>query len=147
MMKHPHQAEAGQSAVEIALLLPLLLVIIAGITIVCFIFFAGIQVSNAAREGVRAGSLYRFTKARTELSLSDTIDAATKQALGYLPPANASVSYIYSGVSPCDETNPCAGDQIAVSLTYSYTVPVLSVALPMFQNPVVLKRTVVMVVQ
>ena len=54
---------AGQAAVETALILPALLVLLMGIIIAGLTFYAVIQVTNAAREGARAGSMYRLTVA------------------------------------------------------------------------------------
>lgn len=131
--------------------MPILVMILAGIIIFAFIFNAEIQVSNAAREGARAGSLYRLTRVQSTngvaiiTSLGDTVNNAVYPALGYLPvaPDLYSVTYAYYGNS----TVPQLGDTIVVTLTYSYTVPVLSVALPIVQNPIVITRSVVMEVQ
>lgn len=147
----------GQSAVEIALLLPILILILMGIIVFAFIFNANIQVSNAAREGARAGSLYRMTRVHQLNgnvyfdSLRDTVNWAIYDprpttpvnAFGNLPPKNYSVDIGYSG----DENAPRSGDTVKVTLTYSYTMPVLSVMLPMIPNPIVIVRTVTMDVQ
>ena len=55
----------GQSAVEMALVLPLLLVLLLGMIVAVFMFYSYIQVTNAAREGARAGSVYRMTRTET----------------------------------------------------------------------------------
>lgn len=48
------RSERGASAVEFAIVLPVLLLVIAGIVDFGRYFFTQIQVTNAAREGVRA---------------------------------------------------------------------------------------------
>ncbi len=63
------RSQRGQSAVEIALLLPILLLILFGIMISGFMFYAHIQVSNAVREGARAGSVYWATHPINGLTL------------------------------------------------------------------------------
>ncbi len=50
----------GQSFVEFALILPILTILLVGVTELGFIFYAYVQVSNAAREGARAGSRYIY---------------------------------------------------------------------------------------
>ncbi len=154
--------QSGQAAVEIALTLPVLLLVLFGIIVSVFTFYAYIQVSNAAREGARAGSLYRITYPTTGSSPTLTLLKQTVQkavydssmtpavsALGTLPVSASSfnvandVGVMYSG----DPTSPAAGDVVTVTVNYSYTMPILSKALPMFPQPLRIVRTVVMEVQ
>ena len=51
-------SQRGQSMVELAMLLPILLLILLGIIDLGRVFNAYIVITNAAREGVRYGSLY-----------------------------------------------------------------------------------------
>jgi hypothetical protein len=48
----------GQSLVEFALALPLLVLLLYGLAEFGFLLYAHVQVANATREGARAGSLY-----------------------------------------------------------------------------------------
>jgi Flp pilus assembly protein TadG len=146
-----------------ALTLPILLLILFGIIISVFIFYAIIQVSNATREGARAGSVYRLTmNDGTSTSLDDAVKNAiydpgvNVSALGSLSTSSPSFDvdtdvFCTLNGSPCsafDTGNPPhAGDQLSVRVRYRYPVPVVSVALPMFPQPMVLVRTVVMEVQ
>jgi Flp pilus assembly protein TadG len=156
-----HRRQTGQSAVEIALTLPLLLLVLFGIIVSVFTFYAYIQVSNAAREGARAGSLYRITYPTTGFSptlslLKQTVQNAVYtsgppvvSALGSLPVSAGSfnavndVGVVFSG----DATNPRPGDIVTVTVNYSYTMPIMSQALPMFPQPMRIVRTVIMEVQ
>ena len=52
--------ERGNSLVEMALMLPVCLILFLGIIEVGFLLFAHVQVANAAREGARYGSLCRL---------------------------------------------------------------------------------------
>ena len=52
--------EKGQSMVELAILLPILLIILLGIIDFGRVFFAYVTITNAAREGARYGSLHVF---------------------------------------------------------------------------------------
>ena len=156
--------QTGQSTVEIALTLPLLLLVLFGIVLSVFTFYAFIQVSNAAREGARAGSLYRLTRVEPLLNgstktwtLGETVQKAIYDssvnpplsALGTLPVSAGSFSVVsdvgiaYSG----DPTDPQSGDIVTVTVNYRYTMPVVSTALPMFPQPLNIVRSVVMEVQ
>lgn len=50
--------KSGQSLVEFALVLPLLVLLLYGLAEFGFLLYGHVQVTNAAREGARAGSLY-----------------------------------------------------------------------------------------
>ncbi|HEY0602589.1 MAG TPA: TadE family protein [Herpetosiphonaceae bacterium] len=52
------EGKRGQSLVEFALVLPLLVLLLYGLAEFGFLLYAHVQVTNAAREGARAGSLY-----------------------------------------------------------------------------------------
>ena len=158
----PRRKQAGQSAVEMALTLPLLLLVVFGIVVAAFVFYGYVQVTNAAREGARAGSLYRIMYATISTSptpslLNQIVQQAVYDpsvtpavsALGTLPVSASSfnvandVGVAYSG----DATDPQPGDIITVTVGYSYTVPIVSAALPMFPQPLRIVRTVIMEVQ
>jgi Flp pilus assembly protein TadG len=159
-----YRSQRGQSAVEIALLLPILLLILFGIIIAGFIFYAHIQVSNAVREGARAGSVYWVTHPINSLNLQDTVSKAIydstttppKSALGVLPVTSSNLSVVVehsvpfansAKVPPCTDASPCAGDMVMATIIYSYTMPVVSVMVPMFQQPFVMRSSVVMEIQ
>lgn len=50
--------KSAQSLVEFALILPLLVLLLYGLAEFGFLLYGHVQVTNAAREGARAGSLY-----------------------------------------------------------------------------------------
>lgn len=149
--------QRGQAAVEMALLLPMLMVLLFGIILSGFTFYAFIQVSNAAREGARAGSVYRITQAGSGLMLEETVEQAIYDpgnnitALGWLDPNSPSfdvandVDVVWADVDA--DTVISSGDQLSVTVTYSYTLPLVSVLLPQFPQPIVIVRDVMMEVQ
>ncbi len=153
--------QAGQSAVEMALVLPLFLLIVFGLIVSVFMLQAYDQVSNAAREGARAGSNYRITRTTSGLTLDQTVQqaiydsSAGLSALGALPPTSPSfnassdvvVSLTTAAGTSGDKSDPQPGDRVRVKLTYRYTMPIVSQALPMFPQPIVIVRDVVMEVQ
>ena len=166
---HQHRNQHGQSAVEMALLLPIILLLLLGIIIAGFIFFAFIQVTNATREGARAGSVYRLTMVDQSClpncpSLDTTVKNAIynpnttppESALGFLAPSgssfnvNTDVDCKLDGVACSNfgvNNHPSAGAQLIVQVRYKYTVPIISVMLPMFPQPIVFSPQVTMELQ
>ena len=147
--------QRGQAAVEIALLLPVLLVLLFGIIISGFTFYSFIQVTNAARDGARAGSLYRLTEHASGLTLDETVEQAIydpssgTSALGFLSPTSPSFDVVNDvDVTLVDLDGVISpGDQVTVEVTYRYTFPILSGFLPMIPQPIVIVRSVSMEVQ
>lgn len=148
-------------------MLPLLLLLLLGIIMAGFIFYASIQVTNAAREGARAGSVFRLTMASQSClpncpSLDTTVknaiynSSAGQSALGFLAPSGSSFNVDTDVICTLDgaacsgfdyNAPPSAGAQLIVKVTYRYTVPVVSVMLPMFPQPITFSPQVTMVVQ
>jgi Flp pilus assembly protein TadG len=153
---------SGQSAVEVALLLPGLIILVLGMIAVGFTFYAFIQVTNAAREGARAGALVRIMQNDPNYSDLDTAaqkaicnSSAGTSALGFLtPPSNCNSSSfnVTADVTTtwtlqANSSTFTAGDRFRVDIAYRYTMPAFSRMLPMFPRPIVIKRTVFMEVQ
>ena len=151
----PARGQRGKSSVEIALLLPVLLVLLFGIILSGFTFYAFIQVTNAAREGARAGSLYRLTEYSSGLTLEETVEQAVydpvtgASALGFLSPTSPSFDVVNDvDVTLVDVDGIISpGDQVNVVVTYRYTIPIVSGFVPMFPQPIVIVRSVSMEVQ
>ena len=115
----PAAYQRGQSSVEIALMLPLLLLVVFGIAMSGFMFYAYIQVSNAAREGARAGSLYRTIMGNTSDTLDDAVYKAVTEGstLGGLPTAPTNPTVVVTSTG--SKSNPRPGDKITAQVTYS----------------------------
>ena len=92
--------DTGAAAVELALVLPLLLLILFGIVDFGLMLNAQITVTSAAREGARA---YVFT---------DDVDAAEARV--------AQATDTLDGTVSADVT-PCTGGQVTVVTTYDYS--------------------------
>ncbi len=158
---HRLEVEPGQATVEAALVLPVLVVLLFGIILAGFAFYGFIQVSNAAREGARAGSMCRLT-----WNVTSDCQAAARQAICNSTTGNSSLGYLAPPASThCrvpgtfdvtkdvivsssgNLSDPSQGDQLTVQLTYSYTVPIVSSFVPMFPRPLVIQRSVMMEMQ
>lgn len=109
--------EKGAAAVEFGLLLPLLMVITFGIIEFGFIMYDQAIVTNAAREGARAGIVYS-DPAITEGAIRDVVSDYCADHLVSLGSAS-SVSSEVDG----DCTNP--DTDLAVTVTYPYDFLVL----------------------
>jgi Flp pilus assembly protein TadG len=119
--------KAGQSLLEFALVLPLLLIVVAGVLDLGRVFFATIQVTNAAREGVRYLT-------RNPDDIGGAINAAENEAQIAI-----TVSVICTDVDGdgCD-----SGENAIVEATHDF-VFVLGFILP---SPITISRDATMVV-
>ena len=113
------QSEKGQGLVEMALITPLMLILLAGIVEAGRAFTAYIQLTNAAREGVRQAA---FTPQDTP-----TIDSTSRRELPSWVVANiVNVTVTCAGGSSTVYDNcvtaypPTSGDKVRVSVAYRY---------------------------
>ncbi len=148
MLRRLIATRSGQSLVETALLLPIMLTLAFGVSDAAFAFFAQVQVTNAAREGAQSASQYRYlfrsmyppngtyTVAQNDSNrgfgtgipspedYKGNAQTVALASLGSLDPANATVTVTYP--EPLDATNnPGRRRQpVQVQVAYAYTLPV-----------------------
>lgn len=105
--------EKGQSLVEFALVIPLLLIILMAIFEFALMFNSYLVISNASREGARLASLGGSDFA---------VEERVKSVSGSLDLLNIIVT-----VTP-DETSRSRGDMVQVLVEYDYTLvsPIIS---------------------
>ena len=127
--------ERGAAAAEFALLLPVLLTILFGIIEFGMIMYSREVVTNAAREGARAG----ITQGPPKLTTTDIINIAD----GYLTntginPANVTFTVVGAGL-----TNP---NTLTVTATYPYNflIPWIPAIVPGVPNPLTIQAQTVM---
>ena len=102
------QREGGAAAVEFALVLPLLMMLLLG-TIDWGFYFWQVQVcTNAAREGARVGSLYRPTDLDFSVAQSEA--------------ENAVSNYITNGLLDVSKLNPTPADVVITNTDATVTV-------------------------
>ena len=110
--------QRGQSLVEFALILPLLLIVLFGIIEFSLILFDKAVITNASREGARAGTVFR----PTPISNAD-IEAIVNNYLStHLISFGSSTPQII--VNP-SSTPPAFGDTLTVTVNYDYGFLVL----------------------
>lgn len=134
----------GQSLVEVALVLPVLVILFLGIAEVGFFLYAHVQISNATREGARQASLCRLNANcfGVGFTLQDTVETAVfaEARSLQLSTANSSVS-----VQPDNLTMvPAVGEPLTVTVTYTHTPPFISDFVPMFPSHIPVQHYVVM---
>jgi Flp pilus assembly protein TadG len=133
----------GQSMIEFALILPLMVLFIIGIFELGRAFFAYIAISNAAREGVR---MYTFTPdtttvsqirstVKTEVGTATLVDPNKITSI-VIACGNAYVPVITdANLAACPKEQP-----VRVTVTYAHEL-ILGV---FFSQPITLKRSVEM---
>lgn len=129
----------GQSLVETALILPLMLTLAFGVTDAGFAFFAYVQVLNSSREGARAAAEYHYqyhpsdsvspayTKANNDAFRQQRATEAARAAVGTLNSAALAVQPLtYTTGSGTDADVTRSQQHVTVGVTYPYTLPVTS---------------------
>lgn len=123
--------ETGASAVEFAVLMPLLVLLVFGIIEFGLLFYNQQVITNASREGARAAIRgdcnHRLTNAQISQIVTDycvdPTDATKKRLITFSATNNLPTVSIDPSPSAC--TPGAAGEYVAVTVqyTYSYLVP------------------------
>jgi hypothetical protein len=103
-------AERGANLVELALILPLLLLLVVGIVDIGHAFYAYISLTNAAREGARFASRYPFEDSVDDIS---TV-VARVQGEPVVPLAQGEIAASVDGLGGSK------GDAITVTATLTF---------------------------
>ena len=143
MQKQP-DGHPGQSLVEAALVLPILVVLFLGIAEVGFFLFAQVQVANATREGARYGSLCRLN--HTCSDLTDAVKSAvfSEAQLLHMSDSGSNRNTAVEVDPPNLTTAPAVGVPITVTVVYTYSSPFISNFVPMFPATLPIQHSVVM---
>ena len=143
-MKKQPCGQPGQSLVEAALVLPILLILFLGIAEVGFFLFAQVQVANATREGARYGSLCRLNHTCTDLT--DAVKSAvfSEAQLLHMSDSGTGRNTAVDVQPPSLTTAPLVGVPLTVTVVYSYSSPFISNFVPMFPATLPIRHSVVM---
>lgn len=111
----PHKNEKGAAVIEFALVLPLLLLLVFGIIEFGIILFDKAVLTNASREGARAGIV----------SQSPRVDETEIRTIVEAYCANHLITFGASPVpvtvtAPPPSATPIFGDDLRVTASYSY---------------------------
>ncbi len=107
----------GASAVEFALVLPFLLILIFGIIEFSLALYDKAMITNASREGARSGIVYRLPPVEDGEITSVVNSYLGNYLITFGGSPNAAVTVSRNGSSP--------GGQLRVRVTYTYTFLVL----------------------
>ncbi len=127
------QGQEGVQAVEFALVLPILLVLVFGIIDFGFVFYVKQVMANASREGARQGIRF-VTPVLTDMDIS----TITKNTLanGNLDSTKATVNVTNAGGG--------FGTDLTVNLQYAHDFFVISALIPGISDQITLQSTTVM---
>jgi len=109
--------EKGSAAVEFALVLPLLLMMLFMIIEFGFVLYDKAVITNASREGARAGILMSDPRA----SAANIVNTVNAYGAGNLISFGAATTSTTVVGAPC----PASGDDIMVTVSYPYYFLVL----------------------
>ena len=132
----------GQGLVELALVLPILLLIVFGVLDLGRIFFATIGLTNAAREGVRYLTIHANDVSNVSGAFAGSKAAALGEA-GYAGIPSSEVQVTVSCTNDDDNNETCdSGTPATVTVTYEFDL-VMGWILP---SPITISRSAVMVI-
>jgi hypothetical protein len=135
----------GQSLVEFAILLPLLVLIVFGVLDLGRAFFALITITNAAREGARFAVLKLPLADGMSTSESDKIKLA---AVAEILPTDLGIDPDSLHVTTACIPSPCASGsslQVAVEAHYISIINTASMGV-LFPNDITMRRAIQMVI-
>ena len=115
-MTRPARRERGAAAVELAIVLPLLVLVIMGLVDFGRLFFAQIGLASASREGARAASVGMSTALVTSIAQASAPRAAQ---LAALDTAQLGVTVV-----PCSPTQSNEDTSVTVTATFRWMTPI-----------------------
>lgn len=127
----------GQSVVEFALVLPLLLILTFGIVDFSIALYDKAVVTNASREGARAGIVYQYPAPTFSALTSSITTVVNNYCSSYLitfgAPTTPAVTVTGSGAH---------GTNLTVTVQYHYTFAIISHLVPSLTNPTLTATTI-----
>ena len=125
------RSQRGAAAVEFAVVLPLLLVLLFGIVEFSILLFDKALLTNASREGARAGIVMRVPRV-LDVDIQNIIkDYAEEHMVGFGPSSSLDFGP-WSGEDPwilpveASRTGHLFGEELIVTVKYPFNFPVLS---------------------
>jgi Flp pilus assembly protein TadG len=109
--------QKGVAAVEFAIILPLLIVLVFGIIEFSLLLYDKQVITNASREGARSGIVYRYPDRVTNAEITEVVNAYCSNYLITFGSPNLLTTVTRTGFG--------AGDELTVDVTYDYDFLVL----------------------
>ena len=114
--------KTGASAIEFAIILPLLILFLFGIIEFSILFYDKAVITNASREGARAGIVYRYPDPVAEDEIRQVV---RDYCADYLITFGETSTEPLVTLIPTSTTGLEAGDPLTVTVTYDYQFLVL----------------------
>jgi len=149
-MKHRERSERGGALVELALTLPLLVIIIAGTVDFARVFYASVSLTNAARAGAQYGAFSLGNSGNATTMVSTAVNSVPDVKGGINATASrlcmcASDTGTLTATSPantCTYTCPSSGHIVAtVTVTATKTFTTIMNLLPGVPGSINLSRS------
>lgn len=146
----PHRRR-GQALVEFVLVLPMLLLFLAGIFDFGMGLYTQMTIVNAAREGARIATIDPDPSTIPQVVTASVQGAATGLSAGNLTVTATCVPIVSTSCDFNSATDSQQGDAVSITVTYPYSwimpiyIPFLNARL--FQGPLTLSSTVQMILQ
>lgn len=116
-MRFISKNQNGASAVEFAIILPVLVLLIFGIIELSFAIYDKTMITHASREGARAGIVFKVPPV-TDAEIVNVVNTYLgSNLITFGAPATATVTVTRAGFN--------AGDELKVSVSYTYRTFVL----------------------
>ncbi len=129
MSKKLNLSERGQSFVEMATILPVMIILFAGLIDAGRIFFSYVALRDAAQEGVNYG-IYGYSQYAVANDVNGFISQVTSRVrtasdapVNLQDTSSVSVVITQDGVTPFTVSDrPCTGETIIVRVTYQFPI-------------------------
>jgi Flp pilus assembly protein TadG len=131
-------ASRGSAAIEFAILLPFLIMVLVGIIDVNLIFYDDAVITNAARAGARAGAVLQVPP----LTTSQIASITTAYAQNSLVTGGSATS---PTVTVTQSNGTASGSSLQVAVSYTYHGLLLGSKFSALVGPVVVNATAVMI--
>ena len=112
-MEVERKNQSGASAVEFAIVLPILVLLVFGIIEFSVALYDKAMITNASREGARAGIVFKVPSV-TDEEITEVVNTYLGNSLiTFGGPATATTTVTRNGPNP--------GDELKVTVNYTYT--------------------------
>lgn len=135
-MSQTGKTRKGAAAVEFAIVLPLLIIVLFGIIEFSIVLYDKAMITNASREGARAGIVAQIPRV-TDGEITTVVNTYCQSHLITLGAANNPVTTVA-------RTGPNFGDEITVTVQYNYGFLVLPRFITTMSGTMTLTATSVM---
>ncbi len=116
----PRHREQGAVAIETALIFPILVVLLFGIIEFSIVLYNKAMVTNASREGARAGIVYSPDPANPKAALHPSDSVITQTVNNYLNNYLISFGGTSQPTVKIERAGDSPGDPLTVDVTYGY---------------------------